>query len=184
MNLIVIRHGETEWNVMQKVQGQANIPLNYNGIQQAKELKKHINNFEIDVIISSPLLRATQTAEILFENNKIYYDYRIIERNFGEFEGLTIKEFNSKEFWSYKKNIKYKYAESIHDFFERVFDFLEEIENKYAEKTIVLVAHTGIIIAVEAYFKGIPEDDDFFKNDIKNCNIFKYTTKSLHNIDK
>ena len=182
MNLIVVRHGETEWNAMKKVQGQANIPLNYKGMQQAMELKEYIKHLKIDMVISSPLLRASQTAEILFENNKIYYDYRIVERNFGEFEGLTINEFNSNDFWSYKKNIKYKFAENIHDFFERVFDFLKELERKYEDKTIFLVAHVGIIIAVESYFKGIPEDDNFFKNDIKNCNIFKYTTEKAHNV--
>lgn len=177
MNLIIVRHGETEWNVIKKVQGQVDIPLNCKGIKQAKNLKKDIKIFEPEVIISSPLLRARQTAEILCEDQKIFYDYRITERNFGEFEGLTINEFNASDFWSYKKNIKYKYAENIKEFLARVYDFLKEIEIKYKDKKILLVAHTGVIIAVDSYFKGIPEDDNFFKIDFKNCKIFKYNKK-------
>lgn len=177
MDLIIVRHGETEWNVMKKVQGQVDIPLNCKGIEQARNLKNDIKNFEPDVIISSPLLRARQTAEILCKDKTIFYDYRIIERNFGEFEGLTIEEFNADDFWSYEKNLKYKKAENIQDFFERVYEFLKEIEIKYKEKKILLIAHTGVIIAVESYFKGIPQDDNFFKIDFKNCKVFKYNKK-------
>lgn len=174
MDLIIVRHGQTGWNVMKKVQGQVDIPLNSKGREQAINLREEIKDIQPDVIISSPLLRAKQTAQILYKNKKISYDNRITERNFGKFEGLTIDEFNADDFWSYKKNIKYQQAENIQEFFNRVYDFLKEIEIKYRDKKVLLVAHTGVIIAVNSYFRGIPHDDNFFKLDFKNCKIFKY----------
>lgn len=175
MELIVVRHGQTDWNVNKKVQGQADIPLNNVGIEQANILRKNLENEKFNAIFSSPLLRAKQTAEILCPHNQIIYDDRLKERNFGEFEGLQINQFNSNDFWSYKKNVKYKKAENIRAFFDRVNDCLLDIEKNYKDKKILIVAHKGTIIAINTFFKGLPQDDNFFKNDLKNCQILKYT---------
>lgn len=179
MDLYVVRHGQTAWNVMKKVQGQVDIPLNDEGIKQAQRLQKEILKIEPEIVISSPLLRARKTAEILCEGKNIFVDDRITERNFGEFEGLTIKQFNADDFWSYKNNIRYKQAENIQDFFGRVYDFLKELEIKYKDKKVLLVVHTGVIIAINSYFKGIPEDDNFFKLDFKNCRVFEYNKSDI-----
>ncbi len=89
MNLYVIRHGQTEWNVMKKMQGSIDIPLNKKGIKQAYITKKNLDHISIDVIFCSPLKRAKQTAEIINKgrNLEIIYDERLKERNYGEFEG-------------------------------------------------------------------------------------------------
>ena len=90
--LYITRHGETDWNHMKKIMGRCDEPLNENGIRQAYIAKEEIDKYDIDFIICSPLIRARQTAEIINEdrNLEMIIDERIIERNFGEFEG-TVK---------------------------------------------------------------------------------------------
>ena len=85
MNLYVIRHGNTDWNLESRMQGQTNIKLNEIGIEQANKVRKIIEEKNIDLIISSPLDRAKQTAEIINQNmNKpIEYNDKIMERKFG-----------------------------------------------------------------------------------------------------
>lgn len=175
MELIVVRHGQTEWNVSKKVQGQADIPLNNMGIAQANNLRKSLKDEKFDIVISSPLLRARQTAKILCENKNIIYEDRLKERDFGEFEGLRINQFDADSFWSYKKNNVYKKAENIKMFFNRVNSCIVNMEEKYKDKKVLVVTHTGTIIAIDTFFNGVPEDDNFFKHDFKNCKIFKYS---------
>lgn len=93
MNLYVVRHGQTEWNIMKKMQGSVDIPLNEKGIEQAYITKKNLENISIDIIFCSPLKRAMQTAEVINQdrNLEIIYDERLRERNYGEFEGGASK---------------------------------------------------------------------------------------------
>lgn len=82
--IYLIRHGETDWNVERKIQGQTDIPLNSNGKQQAEEAANEIANLKIDRIISSDLSRAKETAEIINKKvgAKITFDKRIREVKF------------------------------------------------------------------------------------------------------
>lgn len=98
--IYITRHGQTYWNVLKKVMGRCDEPLNNNGINQAKETKNNLLNTDIDLIICSPLLRAKQTAIIINEgrNIPIIYDERIIERDFGEFEGMQTSDFDFNGF--------------------------------------------------------------------------------------
>lgn len=176
MELVVVRHGQTDWNITKKVQGQVDIPLNDTGIKQANDLKKSLKNENFDIIHSSPLIRAKQTAQLICENKDIVYEDRLKERNFGEFEGLRIDQFDADSFWSYKKNYVYNKAENIRTFFNRINNYIMDIEEKYKDKKLLIVAHTGTIIAIDTFFNGIPEDDNFFKYDLKNCKILKYST--------
>ena len=82
MRILLIRHGQTDWNINDKVQGSSDIPLNETGIQQAYETKKILDNYEFDVVISSPLGRTVHTANIVCEDrdNEILIDERLKER--------------------------------------------------------------------------------------------------------
>lgn len=83
MKIILIRHGKTEWNTLNKAAGQVDIPLNEIGREQALETKEKLKDMPIDLIITSPLIRARQTAEIINEDRKlpIIVDNRAIERD-------------------------------------------------------------------------------------------------------
>ena len=159
MEILITRHGQTNWNVQKKVMGRCDEPLNETGLKQAEETREKLLNEKIDLIICSPLKRARQTAEIINTKNiPIIYDDRLIERDFGEFEGLETKDFDFHGYWNYYKNDIYEKAENIQVFFKRVYDFLDDIIKKYPDKNILIVAHGGISIPVACYFsKNIPE---------------------------
>lgn len=145
MNLYVVRHGQTEWNVMKKMQGSADIPLNDKGLEQAGITKSNLKDISIDIIFCSPLIRAKQTAEVINSdrNLEIIYDNRLRERDYGEFEGTSKTSFNYNDFWAYNKNLTFTKAENIQVFFKRVYGFIDEIESKYSNKNILIVTHAG-----------------------------------------
>lgn len=176
MSLFVVRHGRTDWNDLEKVQGTADIPLNDTGISQANETKELLKNEDIDIIISSPLIRTKQTASIINSerNVKIIYDDRIKERDFGEFEGLDKKMFSFKDFWTYSKNLKFEKAENIQGFFKRIFDFLDYVKENYKDKNVLIVIHGGVSVAVNSYFNGLPSENEPTKGALKNCEVRKY----------
>ena len=179
MRILITRHGQTDWNLEHKVQGKADIDLNETGKKQAEETREKLWNEKIDLIICSPLKRAKQTAEIMNQgrNIPILYDNRISERDFGELEGKRQEEFDFHGFWSYERNLSYERAENIRIFFERVYAFLDEIQQTYSGKNILLVAHGGVSIPVHCYFNGIPKEDDLFKLVLKNCEYATYEFK-------
>lgn len=176
MNIMLVRHGQTDWNVKRRVQGWANICLNENGKKQAFIVAKSLIDVKIDLIISSPLERALQTAEIInkYKNVPIIIDERLKERNFGEFEGLEKNNFDFDGFWNYKMNNKYLKAENIERFFNRVYDFLDEIKETYKDKKVLLVTHGGVSVAVKCYFFGIPDMYSLFPLCIDNCEVDEF----------
>lgn len=143
--IYITRHGQTDWNLQKKVMGRCDEPLNHTGINQALETRDKLMDINIDLIICSPLLRAKQTADIINENRgiPIIYDDRIIERDFGEFEGMETNNFDFDGYWDYYKNESYQRAENIQVFFNRVYQFLNEILENYNDKNILFVTHGG-----------------------------------------
>ena len=162
MKILVVRHGQTEWNVLKKMQGRADIPLNGTGLEQAGELKKKIANKQYDIVYCSPLIRAKQTADIINDgkNTTVVYDDRLKERDYGEFEGASKTSFNYDDFWAYNKNIRYKSAENVQDFFGRIYEFLNELKTKYQNETVLIVCHAGVLKAIECYANGMMPDDE------------------------
>ncbi len=178
MKVYVVRHGQTEWNVQKKVMGRVDAPLTEIGIEQANEVSKNLENIDIDLIICSPLKRAKQTAEII-NNNKnvpIIYDDRIIERYFGNLEGVSIDSINFNEYWDYYKNLNDNNIETMQEMFKRIYDFLDIIKEKYEDKNILLVTHGGVGMPINCYFqnsipKGSLKEKGF---QLKNCELKEY----------
>lgn len=177
--IYITRHGQTNWNVQKKVMGRCDEPLNETGLNQAEETRKNLLDADIDLIICSPLKRARQTAEIINKdrNIPIMFDERIIERDFGEFEGMETKDFDFHGYWNYYKNMHFESAENIQLFFKRVYDFLDDITKKYEGKKVLLVAHGGISIPVACYFNGnIPEGSLVEAGLVlENCQVASYS---------
>ncbi len=173
--LYVIRHGKTDWNLENKIQGRADIPLNNLGIQEANLTKELLNQTKFYKIISSPLIRAKKTAEII-SNKKtpIVIDSRIIERDFGEFEGLRKEDFDCNLFWNYSLDCHYDKAESVQQLLNRVYNFLDEYKEIYEKKDVLIVTHAGVIPAICSYFKGIPKNNNLFCYHFKTCEIIKF----------
>lgn len=177
MEILLTRHGQTEWNLLKKVQGKADIELNEKGIEQAETIRVSLKEERIDLILCSPLKRAIQTAEIINQgkNIRMIIDERLSERDFGEFEGMFKKDFNYNAFWSYKQNLKYDEAENITEFFRRVYDFLDSVKKEYEGKRVLIVAHAGVSIPVKCYFEGIPNQECLSSLHLENCEVVKYS---------
>lgn len=169
MNVYIVRHGH---NAL----GQYNSndeDLTILGVQQAENLREQIDSIKFDVIICSPLKRAKHTADIINVNNqKIIYDERIKERGCGDLSGQPLAVTNREEYWNYNTTIKYGTSENIKSFFDRVYNFLDELKTKDYEN-VLIVAHSGVSKAFNGYFEGI-KDGEFLNRGLKNCEIKKY----------
>lgn len=172
MKVYIVRHGEVLHNAL-KIYNNENEDLNENGVKQVEELKYKIKDLEFDVIISSPLIRAKHTAEIINVKNKdILIDNRLEERNQGDLSGQPLEVTNREEYWNYYTEIQYGTSENIQEFFKRVYSFLDELKIKDYE-SVLIVAHSGVSKAFSGYFEGI-QDGKFLNRGLKNCEIKMY----------
>ena len=96
--ILLIRHGETEWNAAELFRGRADIPLNENGLRQAGLLSEYLKDKQIDAIYSSPLGRARKTAEIISGRHglEVMSSGGLIDIDFGEWQGLAHREVNNR----------------------------------------------------------------------------------------
>ncbi len=174
MNLYVVRHGQTDWNIQGVIQGLSDIELNDVGIQQANIVAEGLKDINFEAIYVSPLKRTVSTANSInkYHNLEIITDNRIIERCFGNFEG-TRNLFNDTkyEYWDYDKNLDINNVESISTLFERVYSFLHDLSTKYQNQdcNILVVTHGGTCIAINAIINNITKD--LFDLGIKNCEV-------------
>ncbi|MEI4770935.1 histidine phosphatase family protein [Psychrobacillus sp. FJAT-51614] len=145
--ICLIRHGETDWNVIGKLQGRTDIPLNETGILQAEECSEFLKTSQWDVIITSPLKRAKQTAKIINKNVivPVVEMEEFLERDYGDAEGMTYEERISK----FPDNI-YPNQEERASLNKRVIEGIEKINQRYGDNKILLVAHGAVINAILA----------------------------------
>lgn len=175
MKLYVVRHGETLENANDCLVGRLNSSLTEEGINQAKKVSEYFKDKNIDLIVSSPLDRCKQTSEIISDKKiPIIYSDSLLGRDHGEFTGKPKQSINFDEYWNYKKNIKYEKAESVQDLYNRVAKLVGDIKEKYYNKNIIIVTHSGIMRVLYYYFKGIPDDGILSEITIRNCEIFEY----------
>lgn len=190
MELVIFRHGETDWNVAKKFQGHINIPLNENGFNQAKELAKRIKSKKLDIIYSSDLARAKKTAEIVNELAKvdIIHDARLREKTFGKADGLNhteVIETFGEEAWEKFRSCSddtwdfcFAGGETRRQCLNRVLELFDEIkrENKYNK--VGISTHGGTIRALMAHAKVL----DIGNIKVANCQNYDVTYHSIDNL--
>lgn len=159
--ILLIRHGETAWNAVRKLQGHLDIPLNEEGQRQARALAAHLQNEKLDAIVSSDLQRAMQTAQAIAELQKapLQVNAQLRERCFGDFEGKLYSElpelfpeayaqWRSRDpdfHFPAKPDDSGNRGESIREFHTRVIRCIQHYAQAYAGKRIALVAHGGVL---------------------------------------
>lgn len=142
------------------------IDLNEEGIEQVQKLADKFKDIKVDFILSSPLKRARQTAEIISKANKIplKIEDRLIERSFGDMEGEEpAEDFNINILTDFSINYDKHEVETIKDLFDRVSKLMKKVEEEYFEKDIIIVTHAGVAQAILSYFAK------------DSSNILKYT---------
>lgn len=171
-----VRHGQTIWNVENKICGATDIALTEKGHQQAIELGKEILRQEVkaDEILYSPLMRAADTAKHISEITGIpaRVEPRLVEQNFGKYESTPR---NGKEFQEAKKQFvsRYEGGESMLHLAQRIYNLLDEIKEEADRRTYILVAHNGIARVVNSYFYEMT-NEEYAAYGVKNCEILKY----------
>ncbi|AND41458.1 histidine phosphatase family protein [Cytobacillus oceanisediminis] len=149
--ICLIRHGETDWNSLGKLQGSADIPLNNIGLLQAEECREVLKTFRWDIIIASPLKRAKQTATIINSelNVPLIEMKEFTERNYGLAEGMT-----EKERLAAFPNRNYPNQEDRYTLNSRVIDGINKIHQLYSGQKVLLVAHGAVINTVLGHFSN------------------------------
>lgn len=183
MRLYLIRHGETDWNIVKRLQGSTDIPLNNNGETLAKITGEKLNDFSIDLIYTSPLKRAFRTAELIrgTKNIPMITDERIREISFGDYEGLiskadgyNIPDPNFRFFFTRPDCYRTPpNGESIQSLLNRTHEFLEDLKNNPSlnDQTILISSHGA---AVQAILSNIKNSDlsHFWGDGVhKNCGV-------------
>jgi broad specificity phosphatase PhoE len=159
--LLLVRHGETDWNAEGRLQGHTDRPLNDYGRRQAKELAERLAAEQVDAIYTSDLSRAKETAEIVGERLglPVVVDADLREKNWGSWEGLTGDE---------RRNVDYV-GESTEDHRERILRAVERIVERHPEQRIVVVTHGGSLRRIQAAVNGVAEPV------IENCAVWSHT---------
>jgi broad specificity phosphatase PhoE len=183
MKLVIVRHGETEWNVQHKVMGQLDSPLTAKGIQQAKAIADRLRRLKFTSIYSSDLGRAVQTANIIAETcgKQIIFDAELREWNMGIFEGLTVSEMHEKfpqERQDYEQ-IGDEYiipkGESLTQCRARGFRILNAIAERHSDENVVVVTHGCVLMGFFEMVLDLRSGNTWrFKLDNANFCTFEY----------
>ncbi|MBI4834909.1 MAG: histidine phosphatase family protein [Planctomycetes bacterium] len=153
MRLLLIRHGEIDFNRQARYCGITDAPLNKHGIAQARDLRSFFSKEKVDAVYCSPLTRTKQTARILFGRRRITLEPALKEINFGKMECMSVKEVKEKHPVFYRtwltnlNTAKAPGGESVNQCRKRVWKFINSLirNRKNAHKTIALVMHGGPI---------------------------------------
>lgn len=175
MELYIVRHGETGYNKMGLLQGRTDIPLNQNGIKQALLAHSSLQNISFDVVMTSPLKRAIETAATIVPRHSIIIEPRLEERYLGNFEGKPSRIYDQALYHDYYQNCTVGGVEGIQDLVKRIGLFLEELKMKYAKQTVLLVTHGGWINAFLYCVEQIPSDGKLKRIGLKNGEYIKYS---------
>ena len=154
MQLFLIRHGETDWNKEERIQGNIDTPLNATGIAQAERLAERLALEELEIVYASPLSRARTTAELIAQKAGIplKLDERLKEKALGQLEGLTRADFEKtfpevfKHWVTSQEHVPLPGEESPNQVLSRVNAFLDDVRvNHVDSKRVAIVSHGGTI---------------------------------------
>lgn len=165
--ILLIRHGETEWNAVRRLQGHLDIALNAEGERQAAALGQALSDEPLDVIIASDLQRAMQTAQAIAlpRDMTVEIDPGLRERCYGAFEGVLYSEIAGRFPEAYAawqaRDVDARFpdgerkAETLREFHERAISTITRLAARYPNKKIALVTHGGVLECAYRAAQGI-----------------------------
>ena len=173
-HIYFVRHGQSFWNVENKICGATDIELTEKGHEQAIETGKNFltQGLQADEILYSPLVRAAETARHISEMTGIpaRMEERLREQNFGKYEGTAR---NGAEFKEAKQQFacRYEGGESMLQLAQRIYNLLDDL--KADDKTYILVAHNGIARVIHSYIYEMT-NEEYGNFGVDNCAIARY----------
>lgn len=161
--VIILRHGETEWNAVNREQGHLDSPLTTKGIEQAEQVARRLSSAGASALYTSDLGRAEHTARIIggATGLSLRRDPRLRERHMGIFQGLTITESDhqyAQERAAYRADDTYVIpgGESGVQRADRAFACLEELATRHPDETLIIVTHGGLLMGIVERTLGLP----------------------------
>jgi len=164
--ILLIRHGQTEWNRRKRYSGFIDIDINARGVSQVRRLAKRLKDVAIYKVYSSDRKRALHSAQILFPGRPIQIEADLREMHFGIFEGMTFKQIMKQHPRIYKKwlrdpfSVKIPEGEDTRGFKKRVVEAIKKIISQNRDKTVAVVSHGG---AISMFINYILRKNNFWK---------------------
>lgn len=170
--IYIIRHGKTELNKANVLQGRSNYPLNEEGIKQAKEAAEKLRDIHFEHVYSSPLIRAVQTAKIIVPKAEPVIDERLIEMDYGPYEGSNLQN-PAPEIISFFSDFVHNPApdgmEPLDEVVARTGDFIEDI--RHLSGDILISTHAIAMKGILEYLT--PESNgSYWSKFIGNCAVY------------
>jgi len=182
--ILVIRHGETDYNAEGRLQGTLETELNSNGLRQAVEAAEQLKYAGISVIFSSPMIRARKTAEIIGKELDVPVVFRdaLKEKCFGVGQGLLVREIQDRYgdiLWEARRSLDHALpeGESNQDVIQRLDPVLREIRQNYQGKRVLVVTH-GAVARVLFRMLANPTDQQFESFQMNNCEVLNFRPDS------
>ncbi len=183
-HLYLIRHGETDWNVEGRWQGQADVPLNAKGREQAAHIACTLAEVGLKAIYSSDLTRARETAQALAESTGVtlHYDPRLREIHQGEWQGMLVTEIQARYGEAFQRRLENPLAvappggETVEQVRNRVVSAIESILARYPSERVAIVSHGFALAVIQVHYLGlsidqvwerVPKNDEWFELQIK-----------------
>ncbi|MFC1954961.1 histidine phosphatase family protein, partial [Chloroflexota bacterium] len=179
--IILVRHGETDWNVAEVFRGRIDVELNETGLKQAELLAGYLASIKIDAVYSSPLKRALRTAEITADRKKleVKIDSGLVDFDFGSWQGLSHQEVRDKyqalyaEWIDHPERVRMPAGESLGDVRERAMAVVDDVMGQYSG-SVVLVSHRVVNKVLICALLGL-DDSHFWNIRQDTCGLTSFT---------
>ncbi len=178
LEIILARHGETDWNRTEVFRGRIDVGLNETGMKQAELLGAYLGKVKIDAVYSSPLKRALKTAEVIagYQALEVNTVEGLIDFDYGEWQGLSHQEVKDRykklyaEWISHPELVRMPAGESLGDVRERAMVVLNDITGGYYEGRVVLVSHRVVNKVLICALLGL-DNSHFWSVKLDTCGI-------------
>jgi len=181
VEIILARHGETDWNVAEVFRGRIDVELNKAGVQQAELLGEYLSGVKIDAVYSSPLKRALKTAEAIAGRHALEVNvvWGLIDFDFGEWQGLSHQEVKDRykelyaEWINHPDRVRMPDGESLGDVKKRAMVVVNDIMERYHEGRVVLASHRVVNKVLICALLGL-DDSHFWNIKLDTCAITSF----------
>ncbi len=170
MKITIVRHGQTEANYQNIIQGRSNHQLNDTGRRQCQKLREQLKGVDFSFCYMSPLIRTVETAFILVGDRvETFPDSRLIERDMGELMEQPFEKYDVKKYWDYDLNSSDLGVESVQSIFQRCQDFLDYVIAKHQGEHILVVSHGAPVRALHHLLHHHNLHGNLLKTHMGNC---------------
>ena len=175
--ICIIRHGQTELNIANVLQGRSNHPLNETGIRQAEEAAERLKGISFDIVYSSPLIRAVRTAEIIVPDLRPIIDERLIEMEYGPYEGKGLRDLGPEVMTFFRDFVHNPAPEGMEPLDSVVRRGGEFMEDRCRTTGNILISTHAIAMKGILEYLTPASGGSYWSKNIKNCAV--YTTEYL-----